>query len=573
MYNVSSEYLNAISQPVRTFKMVAQFSYKNAAQAVFDDNSIMGEAMIESQAVSGSASCGIIDIGAVPSTTASLTIIDNEAGLKKYVGSSFTIRVSLLLENGEYEDVPMGTFYCDSAKTSRTGNRISVYGYDAMITFKYALTDTLRSRLTDKAPQEAASILTELAKCKFDQDLSDFPNSDLQLDFSNTQVVTGWDGIMWIAQLMGCFARINRQNYIEFVPIKSTWESDTIVSVRNITGAERYRTTFSDDRIHIVGVSMPDANNNLVSRSGEISADDSNVTITLEKNPLIKSTYALEDILDNILTPLQTAYFYAFQSEIINDPALDAGDTVRLQGGEINGVPNNELVGFITHNTWRYRGRQEIVNTGQMTDTAAEPGETAQFYAQPKSQSDKLLDSLSGSTSQIQERVTVIEKGSGPKDRIVSPKYGRALVVQEPYSATHAVSALCIRDSSGLVRTTINEMSTGTYAEPRFYYETHLRNPSNSGYDVYSKFGSDNSSGYKGIEAKWFDGGHYSITISSKKGTDGCSIEFRRPRNGTSTQDKFTLCIDEDGGTPCLKLITDTQSGYHSYKATLEQLS
>lgn len=573
MYNVSSEYLNAISQPVRTFKMVAQFSYKNAAQAVFDDNSIMGEAMIESQAVSGSASCGIIDIGAVPSTTASLTIIDNEAGLKKYVGSSFTIRVSLLLENGEYEDVPMGTFFCDSAKTSRTGNRISVYGYDAMVTFKYTLTDAQRSSLTNKTPQAAVSILTESAKCDFNQDLSGFPNSDLQLDFSNTQVVTGWDGIMWIAQLMGCFARINRQNYLEFVPIKSTWESDTMVSVRNITGAERYRTTFSDDRIHIVGVSMPDANNNLVTRSAEISADDSNVTITLEKNPLIKSTYALEDILDNILTPLQTAYFYAFQSEIINDPALDAGDTVRLQGGEINGVPNNELVGFITHNTWRYRGRQEIVNTGQMTDTAAEPGETAQFYAQPKSQSDKLLDSLSGSTSQIQERVTVIEKGSGPKDRIVSPKYGRALVVQEPYSATHAVSALCIRDSSGLVRTTINEMSTGTYAEPRFYYETHLRNPSNSGYDVYSKFGSDNSSGYKGIEAKWFDGGHYSITISSKKGTDGCSIEFRRPRNGTSTQDKFTLCIDEEGGTPCLKLITDTQSGYHSYKATLEQLS
>lgn len=573
MYNVSSEYLNAISQPVRTFKIEARFNYKNAAQAVFDDSSIMGEAMIESQAVSGSASCGIIDIGAVPSTTASLTIIDNEAGLKKYVGSSFTIRVSLLLENGEYEDVPMGTFYCDSAKTSRTGNRISVFGYDAMVTFKYTLTDAQRSSLTDKTPQAAVSILTESAKCDFNQDLSGFPNSDLQLDFSNTQVVTGWDGIMWIAQLMGCFARINRQNNLEFVQIKSTWKSDAIVSVRNITGAERFRTTFSDDRIHIVGVSMPDSNNNLVTRSGEISADDSNVTIALEKNPLIKSTYVLEDILDNILTPLQTAYFYAFQSEIINDPALDVGDTVRLQGGEINGIPNNELVGFITHNTWRYRGRQEIVNTGQTTDTAAEPGENAQFYAQPKSQSDKLLDSLSGSTSQIQERVTVIEKGSGPKDRIVSPKYGRALVVQEPYSATHAVSALCIRDSSGLVRTTINEMSTGTYAEPRFYYETHLRNPSNSGYDVYSKFGSDNSSGYKGIEAKWFDGGHYSITISSKKGTDGCSIEFRRPRNGTSTQDKFTLCIDEEGGTPCLKLITDTQSGYHSYKATLEQLS
>lgn len=469
MYNVSSEYLNAISQPVRTFKIEARFNYKNAAQAVFDDSSIMGEAMIESQAVSGSASCGIIDIGAVPSTTASLTIIDNEAGLKKYVGSSFTIRVSLLLENGEYEDVPMGTFYCDSAKTSRTGNRISVFGYDAMVTFKYTLTDAQRSSLTDKTPQAAVSILTESAKCDFNQDLSGFPNSDLQLDFSNTQVVTGWDGIMWIAQLMGCFARINRQNYLEFVPIKSTWESDTMVSVRNITGAERYRTTFSDDRIHIVGVSMPDANNNLVTRSAEISADDSNVTIALEKNPLIKSTYALEDILNNILSPLQTAYFYAFRSEIINDPALDVGDTVRLQGGEINGIPNNELVGFITHNTWRYRGRQEIVNTGQTTDTAAEHSENAQFYAQPKSQSDKLLDSLSGSTSQLQERVTVIEKGgAGQRDRIIASN-GNAWVARPAFSGGRGGHLVCFDTSNECVA----EINASTNLHP-YQYEDKM---------------------------------------------------------------------------------------------------
>lgn len=417
MYNVSSEYLNAISQPVRTFKIEARFNYKNAAQAVFDDSSITGEVMIESQAVSGSATSGIIDIGAVPSATASLTIIDNEAGLKKYVGSSFTICVSLLLENSEYEDVPMGTFYCDSAKTSRTGNRISVYGYDAMITFKYTLTDTMRSRLADCTAQKAASILTEFAKCKFDQDLSDFPNSDMMLDFSNTQVVTGWDGIMWIAQLMGCFAHINRQNHLEFVPIKSTWEWDddehtsgNVVSVKNITSAERFKTTFSDDRIHITGVSMPDQNNNLMTRSCGGSETDSNVTIMLEKNPLIKSIYGLEGVLNRLLAQLQTTYFYAFQSEIINDPALDVGDTVRLQGGEINGIPNNELVGFITHSIWRYRGRQEIANTGQTTDTITEAGSITQYYSQPTSQSEKLLNSVSGSTNKLKETVSEVDR-------------------------------------------------------------------------------------------------------------------------------------------------------------------
>lgn len=490
MYNVSSEYLNAISQPVRTFKIEARFNYKNAAQAVFDDSSITGEVMIESQAVSGSATSGIIDIGAVPSATASLTIIDNEAGLKKYVGSSFTICVSLLLENGEYEDVPMGTFFCDSAKTSRTGNRISVYGYDAMITFKYTLPDTLRSRLANRSPQAAASILTEFAKCEFDQDLSGFPNSDLMLDFSNTQIVTGWDGIMWIAQLTGCFARINRQNHLEFVPIKSTWDSGTIVSVRNITGAERYKTTFSDDRIHIVGVSMPDENNNLITRSGGGSATDSNVTITLEKNPLIKSIYGLEGILDKLSAQLQTTYFYAFQSEIINDPALDVGDTVRLQGGEINGTnQNNDLVGFITHNIWRYRGRQEIVNTGQTTDTTSDSGGNTQCYAQPKSQSEKLLDSLSGSTNKLSKTVQTIDKRTingidrarylqtSDYDRSDFPSVLRTLRTKEvgSYSSNNMGAAgFALREKrinvdygTDMIKGTINyETETGAYIHP-----------------------------------------------------------------------------------------------------------
>lgn len=416
MYNVSNEYLNAISQPVRTFKINAQFSYKSAPPAVFDDSNIMGEVKIESQMVSGSASCGTIDIGAVSPATATLTVIDDDANLKKYSGASFTMCVSLLLENGEYEDVPMGEFYCDTSKMSRIGNRISVFGYDAMITLNYPLTDSLRKKLTNRTAWSAVYLLVEPAKCEFDQDFSEFPNSDLMLDFSNTQIETAWDGIMWIAQLMGCFARINRQNFLEFVPIKSTWEyfdeshtSGRVVETRTITASERYDgITFSDDGIRIAAVSMPDDNNNLITRGKENAGDDSNVTIALEKNPLIKSTYSLENILDNILAQLNTAYFYAFNTEIISDPALDAGDTVRLQGGVINGTnQNNDLVGFITHNTWRYCGRHEIVNTGQTAVTDSDSA--GDSYASPKPQSEKVMNAISGSTNQLKETVQAID--------------------------------------------------------------------------------------------------------------------------------------------------------------------
>ncbi len=249
MYNVSDAYLEAISQPVRTFKIAAQFIFPNASKGqksemLFDDSTIKDEVKIESQMVSGSASCGTIDIGAVTSATVTLTVIDDDADIKKYYGAFFTIRVSLLLENGEFEDVPMGKFYCDTSKMSRIGNQIEVFGYDAMNSLNTALTEFDLIRVRNRTAEAAVANLTEYKKCKFDQDLSVMPNSDLQLDFNNTQVVTTRDGIMRIAQLMGCFARINREDYLEFAPIKlEHFNDDTsngIASVRNTDHFARY---------------------------------------------------------------------------------------------------------------------------------------------------------------------------------------------------------------------------------------------------------------------------------------------------------------------------------------------
>lgn len=182
-------------------------------------------------------------------------------------------------------------------------------------------------------------------------------------------------------------------------------------------------------------------------------------------------------------------------------------------------------------------------------------------------------------TAQLQERITVIEKGgggSGQRDRIVSPKYGRALIVNEPYSATHAVSSLLIRDQAGKLRMSVAELNNGSNEEPNFYCNTTLSNTSN-GRNAYIDFSSQNSREYEGIKVRWFDGDNQSITICSGNSSDGCSIEFRRERKNQSTsstaQDIFKLSIGEDAGVPYLKLITNTSSGNHTYKVTLEKLS
>ncbi|MDE7398295.1 MAG: hypothetical protein K2N06_02090 [Oscillospiraceae bacterium] len=446
MWNVSSDYIKAVQKPDREFKILVRFNYKDGTQAEFNDSNIIGDSDVEiaSQAISGSASCDKIDIGAAIAAKASLSIIDNDVNLHRYTGSSFEIYVYLKLENGKFFEVPMGRFYTDSSQLSRLKNKINIVGYDSMLSLMYALTDEHRRRLKGSTAVEAVQFLAAYSNCGFEQDLSRFPNNGIPLDFDSPQVETARDGIMWIAQLLGCFAHINRLGYLEFVPIESIWSYyneehtlGTIHVVRNINSSERFKTTFSDDRIHIVSLSMPDRNNNLITCGGGGLKDDANITVALDRNPLvINSSISLKDILNAILSQVRTTYFYAFKTEIIGDPAFDAGDTIRLKGGVINGTnKNNDLIGFITHNVWRYRGHHEITNAGQVpivyaeseTATAALASDTANladsdndlFYLPPKSQAEK---AVAGAAEYI--------------DRITDHKY------------TEIIAGDCMRDGS-----------------------------------------------------------------------------------------------------------------------------
>ena len=379
MYRVSKQCLDALAQTNCEFKIAVRFKYKDDSQAEFDDHNILGNPRIESQAVSGGSSCSTIDIGAVPAAIASLTVIDDNTDLHRYAGAEFDIYVYVKLDRGghmeipEYEEIPMGKFFVESSKTERIGNQISIFGYDAMVSLMGDISN--KSSINGKTAHEAVVALLKQTgvACGFRQSFTGFPNSDMALDFSSSQIVTIRDAIMWIAQIMGCFARINRQNNLEFVPIKSDWEyydddhtSGTIIAARTLNETVRYNTRFSDDRIHIVGITTLGSSGQRLTIQRKGLDSDANVIINMEQNPLITSSTSTADILNAIVDQLSTTYFYAFRSEIRNDPTIDAGDTIRLTGGVINGTNrNDDLVGFITHNIWEYKNRHEVINTGQ----------------------------------------------------------------------------------------------------------------------------------------------------------------------------------------------------------------
>ncbi len=383
MYAVSDAYKQAITDSAREFKIRANIYFRDKTIQTFDDSTIENEVTIESKMMAGSPSDETIDIGAATSKRLTMTVRNDKTDLHRFAGARLWLYVSLRLENGAFEDVPMGKFFINNKSVSRVGDQVTFSAYDGMILLHYELTSEMRAELKGKTALEAAQILCggRLAvvppKSPAGAEVT-LPNSDLELDFDSEQIETARDGIMWIAQLMGCFARVNRLGQLEFVQIKSWWKmydetTGTILAVRNIQGDQRFKTKFADDRIHIVGVSMRGADNKLVTQRYGYSHENeedptSDVTVEMATNPLIiSSDKPLSEILGNILAELSTAYFYSFSTEMANDPALDAGDTIRLQGGVINGTNhNNDLIGFITHNVWRYRGHQEITNASSV---------------------------------------------------------------------------------------------------------------------------------------------------------------------------------------------------------------
>lgn len=139
-----------------------------------------------------------------------------------------------------------------------------------------------------------------------------------------------------------------------------------IIPVREIAARQRFSTKFADSVLRISTLSMKktDGKTARAYLSGGSSSKRS-IELELEQNPLVlgQSEKTVANVLKDLLTVLKTAYFRPFESTIANDPALDAGDYVRLVGGAID-TSRGYATGIITHTVWRYRGKQDIVNVG-----------------------------------------------------------------------------------------------------------------------------------------------------------------------------------------------------------------
>lgn len=404
MYNVSDAYKAAIEKPSRQFELGGEIRLKSGDVIPITDDIVWneGDVVVDSFAMS---SDNETDIGACCTAELTMSIIDNNKN-HLYADAEISLICSLVLENGEKEPVPMGTFYVGANTAKRTGIKFDITAYDAMIKLHYLLTDDMREALKGCTAYQAAAYLFEDGMAQDEETVTAFSNGDLKLDFSSGSIETARDAVMWIGHLMGCFTRINRLGKLEFVELtpRNTVEHEAsfgIIPERWISPNQRFKTEFSDKRMQIFTLIMRDNDNKPVVYRAIPSSESLNTLISfeIEKNPLILGQTArpVYDVLKNIIHPVHRMVIQPFTSEIANDPALEAGDYVAIQEGGDNDRGN--FSSMITHNIWRYRGHHEIRSGASMqvvefdqpvaASLTSRISEESKTYVQPTSQADK----------------------------------------------------------------------------------------------------------------------------------------------------------------------------------------
>ncbi len=292
MYNVSDAYKKAIEQPSRHFELGGEIRLKSGDIIPIMDSIIRdeGEVMVETRAMSADNET---DIGACCAAVLTMTVTDDNID-HLYADAEIKLTCSLILENGEKELIPMGTFYAGANTAKRTGKRFSLTAYDSMLKLQYLLTENMRAALKGMTGYQAAAYLYEGEMAQDKETVTAFPNGDLTLDFSASSIETARDAVMWIGHLMGCFSRIDRLGRLEFVQLQPhNWSTDGtylfIHPERSISPNQRFKTEFSDKITQIFTLVMRDNNKKPVSYRATPTASPKNTLISYEteQNPLV----------------------------------------------------------------------------------------------------------------------------------------------------------------------------------------------------------------------------------------------------------------------------------------------
>ena len=304
------------------------------------------------------------------SSLADLTIYDKCCDNGKYIGNAvskkvelsiinkdnldladreFELYVGVKLSSGEYEYIPYGNFIVTTYEDTKSNNKFKIEAYDYMTKLNGYFSNILYN---EKTNPNGLKIDYPIKLKDFKEKILsymkiDYVNQTLPNDNFDIKVEINFDGytirnvIAKIAELQGTFARINRENKMEFCLQTQTDEEIPLSSMNN---KQEINNRYGP--VNVVSLTMKNVKGENVTLRDDKSIDKyGENTIEIQDNPFVYTEALREKAIEELYSALDKFSYYPinfnWKARLYTDPS----DIIKVYD-----MRNNEWVNSIVMN-------------------------------------------------------------------------------------------------------------------------------------------------------------------------------------------------------------------------------
>ncbi len=372
MYPVSEAFLSAVQENTRRYYWTGKITTVDEVVYTFGEKDIVkGSGYISAQC------CGSneMELGTVYASEMGITLF---LDVDRYTLEEATIELfyHLELEDGSWEEIPMGVF--EISEANRQIKCLDIKAYDYMLRFDETFNgfETVGNAY-DFMELCSKACRVELAQTR--EEIETMPNGAEVLSvYTENDIETYRDMLYYVGQVLGGFFCINRVGKLELRKYGTE-------PVMEIGSRHRFSSSFSDFITRYTAVSST----NLKTEMSEYYAleTDDGLTMNLGVNPLLQFGVdeTRKELCTNILNDLAVINYVPFDSETIGNPALDLGDVLKFSGGHADSARLSAVMSMQI----KIGGKQTLKGVGKNPR-----------LARAKSKNDK---NISGLLNQIEE--------------------------------------------------------------------------------------------------------------------------------------------------------------------------
>lgn len=401
MYNVSNDYKIAIEKLSRETKISGKMVLKDGTEISINDKDIMlGTLNIDNACVNGQD----FELGSVYLGQLKMSL-NTEIDRYKIYGAVITLSYFLKLQNGNYEEVPLGIYTIEDAV--RSGKYISITAYDNMNKFDKDFVTT-----TNGSAYDLLSFCCDMCGMEMSQTQTDIDNLSAKYEdgtavifriSDNNEFSTFRDLISDVAMTLGGFATIDRTGKLV---IKRFSKNEIELNEKH-----RKNTNISDYKVIYSGV--------------QITVDDKTYKSGTDENKILYLNSSLWDtgtddvkqsIADNILNAIKGIDYTPTVIDFDGDPSFDLGDRINYTGGTID----TDIHSYIMTSNWTYRNSQKVTAVGSNP-----------ILSSAKTKTDKQIEKTDSTVKQNELKISTFQSST-----VFNIDENNQLIVQMGINAT-----------------------------------------------------------------------------------------------------------------------------------------